>query len=195
MHTPRPFLSAILSFSLLSFLQSGLLRRHAPLLTGLLLLIPVDQTVTSRTQGNALSCRLLNRPLKAPIGHQLVDLLRRLVPNDMVKVNHRRMRKATNQTGLLLLELQPLIALDSPVTPRPGLVLRSMALIPTLRILPLLGLSNLRIFVRQLRTPWDQTPSTKKSDAPSDQTAHHACPRPCHPPHTASNAQSHAPSS
>jgi hypothetical protein len=50
----------------------------------------------------------------------------------MVKVNHRRMRKATNRTGLLLLELHPLIALDSLVTPRSGLVLLSMALVPTL---------------------------------------------------------------
>lgn len=88
--------------------------------------------MTVAAQRNALGRGLLNRPFKAPIGHQLVDLLRRLVPNDMVKVNHRRMRKATNRTGLLLLELQPLIALDSPVTPRPGLVLRSMALVPTL---------------------------------------------------------------
>ena len=88
--------------------------------------------MTVAAQRNALGRGLLNRPFKAPIGHQLVDLLRRLVPNDMVKINHRRMRKATMRTGLRLLERDPLIALDSLVPARPGLVLRSIALIPTL---------------------------------------------------------------
>ena len=88
--------------------------------------------MTVATQRNALGRGLLNGSSKAPVGNQPVDLPGRLVPNDVVKVNHRRMRKATMRTGLRLLERDPLIALDSLVLARPGLVLRSMTLIPTL---------------------------------------------------------------
>ena len=92
----------------------------------------MQDPVAIGTQGNALGCGLLYRLPKAPVGQQPVDLPGRLVPNDMMEVNHRRMRKATMRTRLQLLELQPFIALDSLVSARSGLVLRSIALIPTL---------------------------------------------------------------
>jgi hypothetical protein len=132
MHTPRPFLSAILTFSLLSFLQSRLLGRDFALLPKLGVLIPMQDPMAIGTQGNALGCRLVNRLIDAPIGHQAVDLSIRLVPHYMMEVNHRRMRKATMSTRLRLLELYPKILAPSLVSVRPGLVLRSIVLVPTL---------------------------------------------------------------
>jgi hypothetical protein len=92
----------------------------------------MQDPMTIGTQGNALGCRLVNRLIDAPIGHQAVDLSIRLVPNNMMKINHRRMRKPTMGTSLPFFELYPKILALPLIAVRPGLVLRSIVLVPTL---------------------------------------------------------------